>query len=61
MLGHLQKYNKYCLGQCGFNPVFRVIENDNYYIELIETFNCDSKEEVIKIQNEIIETMDCLK
>ena len=57
---HLQKYNKYCLGQCGFNPVFRVIENDNYYIELIETFNCDSKEEVIKRQNEIIETMDCL-
>ena len=57
---HTQKYNKYLLGQCGFNPIFRIIENNDYYIELIEIIKCDTKEEVLRRQNELIESMDCL-
>jgi hypothetical protein len=57
---HAQKYQKYLMGQCVFNPVFRIIENNDYYIELIEICRCDSKDEVLRKQNEFIASMDCL-
>ena len=57
---HLSKFHLYQEGLCAFNPVFRIIENGNYYIELLEMCNCYSKEEVIQKQNYYICSMDCL-
>ena len=47
-------------GLCGFCPVFRIIVGGDYYIELIESCNCNSKEEVLQRQNYYICAMDCL-
>ena len=57
---HLSKFRLYVAGKCGFNPVFRIIQRGNYYIELIETCDCDSKEEVLQRQNHYVCSMDCL-
>ena len=57
---HLSKFKLYRDGLCGFCPVFRIIVGGDYYIELIENCNCNSKEEVLQRQNHYVCSMDCL-
>ena len=57
---HLSKFKQFREGLGVFNPVYRIIHNGNYYIELIEVVDCDSKEEVLMRQNYLIASMDCL-
>jgi len=45
---HKYDYKRYLDGKYNFVRSFKIIKNENYYIELIEKFECDCKEELFK-------------
>ena len=39
-------YNAYKKGKGSYSPLYKILENNDYKIELIENYSCDSKEEL---------------
>ena len=58
--GHRADYKKYLNKKRDFITSFKVLENDNFKIILIENFPCNSKEELEREERNYIETMDCI-
>jgi len=46
--GHVRQYRQYSKGKMRFTTSFLIIANNNYDIELIEDYPCDSKVELHK-------------
>lgn len=59
--GHIQKYN--CWKKSGkyhWVSSFTIIENNDYYIELVELVSCSSKDELLVRERFHIENNDCV-
>jgi hypothetical protein len=57
---HERDYKRYLKGKCHYITSFKVIENNNYKVELLKSINCnDSKELKIK-ERYYIETIKCV-
>jgi gas vesicle protein len=59
--GHVGDFKRWLNGCKNYVTSFEIIKYDDYYIELIEYFPCNSKEELHKREGEIIrETENCV-
>jgi hypothetical protein len=60
LAGHKATYKTYLNQKKKFMTSFKVLENDNYDIVLIEKYPCDSKEELHKKERIYIESINCV-
>jgi hypothetical protein len=60
LAGHVATYNRYCKGKGDFVNSYCILANDNYDIELIEDFPCDSKEELHRRERFHTRSMTCV-
>ena len=58
--GHVRNYKRYKKGKSNNVTSFKIIENDNYDIQLIENFPCDSKDELHAREGYWIRKTDCV-
>jgi hypothetical protein len=57
---HKYNYKKYLSGDYHYVTSFELIKYDDCYIELLEKYSCDSKEELSKEEGEYIKKLDCV-
>jgi len=61
LANHKSDYNRFLIGKRNYNITsFEILKTDNYRIELIESFPCDSKDELTAREGHFIRTMDCV-
>jgi len=58
--GHRADYKRYLNKKKYFISSYKILENNNYKIILIDNCPCNSKEELHKIERKYIESMDCI-
>lgn len=58
--GHQRDYKRYSNGKYHFVTSFNIIKFDDCYIELIEKYSCNSKNELEKREGELIRERDCV-
>jgi hypothetical protein len=58
--GHLTKYKQYKNGKCGYTTSFKIFENENYDIVLLQNYPCNNKYELESKEREYIESLDCI-
>jgi hypothetical protein len=58
--GHKYDYKKYLKGYYHFVTSFKILENKDYKIELIELYPCNSKIELHKRERYYIENNECV-
>lgn len=51
---HVNKYKQWKNGKYHYTTSCNIIEKENYYIELLESFPCNSKDELRKREGELI-------
>jgi hypothetical protein len=56
LYNHRNKYAQYNQGRYHFVSSFEVVKNDDCYIELLEEFKCENKDELNKREGEWIRT-----
>lgn len=54
---HVRKYKLYLYNKYSFTTSFDIIKLGEYYIELVEEFPCENKEQLLKREGEIIRLM----
>ena len=57
---HRNNYKRYLNNKYHYVTSFEIIKLDDNYIELIELFPCNCKDELFKREGEIIREMDCV-
>jgi len=57
---HKNDYNRFINGKKNDMSSFVIIKNNDYYIELIENYPCDSKDELHKRERHFIKTLKCV-
>ena len=60
LVNHRQDYEKYINGKCRYITSFKILENDNYSISLLESVNCNTKDELLAREGYYIKTLDCV-
>jgi hypothetical protein len=60
MTKHRQNFKQYQNGKHNFITSFKVLENGNFDIVLLENYPCDSKEQLHARERFYIETMNCV-
>ena len=60
LVGHKSKYKMYLNKKYNYVTSFEIIKYDDCYIELLENYPCDNKEQLHKIEGEYIRKLDCL-
>jgi len=58
--GHRVSYKRYKKGKADYMTSFKILAFDDAYIELLELFPCDSKEELHKREGEEIRACECV-
>ncbi len=59
--GHKGCYTHYLKGKLNYNnAVNDILKNNNYYIDLLETYPCNNKDELIKRERYYIEKYNCV-
>jgi hypothetical protein len=57
---HVGNYKRYLNGKYGYTTSFKIIEQDDYDIVLIEKFPCNSKEELHARESHYTQTIQCV-
>ena len=60
LTAHRTHYKMYLDGRHNFVTSFKLLENDDYYIELLENVKAKSKDELLKRERYYIETLNCV-
>jgi hypothetical protein len=60
LAGHVGCYRSYLNGKQNFVTSFKILENGNYNILLIEEYPCETKDQLLAREGHYIETMDCI-
>ena len=58
--GHQRDYKRYLNGKYRFITSFNIIKFDDCYIELIENYPCNSRNELERREGQLIRTIDCI-
>jgi len=58
--GHKLHYKQYLNGKYRFTTSFNIIKFDDCYIELMENYQCNSKNELERREGQLIREMDCV-
>jgi hypothetical protein len=57
---HVSDYKRYIGGKSNFITSFRIIENEDYQILLLEEYSCSSKDQLKAKEAKYIREMDCV-
>jgi hypothetical protein len=57
---HRLDYRKHLNGKHRYITVYEILQNDNYVIELIELYPCNSKDELFMRERFYFDTIDCI-
>ena len=57
---HVHCYKCYLNGKTTYMTSFKILKDNDYFIELIEKVPCDSKDELHKRERYFIETLECV-
>lgn len=57
---HVRNKRSYDAGKRRFTSSFEIIEQGNYYIELVEEYPCENKEQLLKREGEIQRETECV-
>jgi predicted RNA-binding Zn-ribbon protein involved in translation (DUF1610 family) len=57
---HKEKYLKYLNGESNFVCSYDILKYDDWYLELLENYPCNSKEELLKREGELIQENNCI-
>jgi hypothetical protein len=60
LAGHVGSYKSYLNGKCGYITSFKVLENGNFNIVLLEEYPCDTKDQLLARERHYIDTTDCV-
>ena len=60
LAGHVGVFKCFQNGKGNYVTSFKILENDNYDIQLIENFPCESKDELHSREGHWIKRMDCV-
>ena len=60
LAGHRKAYNQWKKDNGNFVSSFAILEHNNYQIELLETFPCNSRDELNSREGHYIRTIDCV-
>ena len=59
--GHVANYKRWKNGKTNnYTTSFKIIENNDYYMELLEDVSCNSFDELAKKERRYIESIDCV-
>ena len=58
--GHIRNYKKYLNGKYSNCASFEIIKHENYEIVLLETCQCNSKDELLMRERHHIENTNCI-
>ena len=58
--GHKRRYDFWLNHGQRYISSIEILKNDNYYIELYEDYPCNSKNELVRREGEIIRSVDCV-
>ena len=58
--GHRENYKRWMNGKYCYITSFELIKYDDCYIELLEEYPCDNKDQLCKKEGEYIRKMDCV-
>ena len=58
--GHRDNYKKHLNGKYPFTTSFNIIKFDDCYIELMENYQCNSRNELERREGQLIREMDCV-
>jgi len=57
---HKSDYNRFLKNKRGYVASFKILENNDYAIILVENFPCNNKDELLKIERYYIENNECV-
>jgi hypothetical protein len=57
---HVRDYNRYLNGKMNFISSFDILKNNNFDIELIILYPCNSRIELMQKENEYLQTLPCI-
>jgi hypothetical protein len=57
---HRSNYKSYLDGKCQYMSSYKILENGDFDIVLVENCPCDTKDELFKRERHYIETLDCV-
>ena len=60
LAGHVSDYKCYLNNKKKYITSFKVLENSNYNIVLIEEYPCDTKDQLLARERYYIDTLDCV-
>jgi hypothetical protein len=60
LAGHVKNYRHYLTGLSHYVTSYKIIENEDYQILLLENYSCESKDQLTKKEGEYIRTMTCV-
>ena len=60
LAGHKEKYKAFINNNNGYNYCFKILENNDYHIELLMDYPCNSKKELETKEREYIENNLCI-
>jgi len=60
LAGHNKAYKQWKKGNSNFMTSFTIIEQDNYQIELLELYPCNSKDELNAREGHYIRSVECV-
>ena len=58
--GHKRAYKSYKDGKYQYVPSFKILEHEDAYIELLENYPCNDKNELTRREGELIRQTDCI-
>ena len=58
--GHVADYKRFLNGKREYISSYEVLKNNNYYIELLESCSCNTKDELHVRERFWIEQLDCI-
>jgi hypothetical protein len=57
---HVRDYNRYLNGKMNFISSFDILKNNNFDIELIILYPCNSRIELMQKENEYLQNLSCI-
>jgi hypothetical protein len=60
LAGHVSNYKRYLKVKKGYTTSFDIIKNNDYEIVLLESYPCNSKDELTARERFYIDTLDCV-
>jgi hypothetical protein len=57
---HKREYRKYLNGKYPYTTSFQILEKDNYFIELVENYPCESFQQLLSRESHYINSFACV-